>query len=95
MSFPPAERDVAARFPIAAPNATGTRSFWRAQIAIGAFLPDCRYNRSPDRRSSMDLSYAQHLEDYHLSLVFADQAAGFYIDVGAGHPVADNVSARG
>ncbi len=40
----------------------------------------------------MDLSYAQNLEDYHLSRVFGDQACGFYIDVGAGHPVADNVS---
>ncbi len=40
----------------------------------------------------MDLSYAQHLEDYHLSQVFGNQSNGFYIDVGAGHPVADNVS---
>src|SRR3954471_3881331 len=40
----------------------------------------------------MDLSYSQNLEDYHLSLVFAGQATGFYIDIGAGHPVADNVS---
>jgi FkbM family methyltransferase len=40
----------------------------------------------------MDLSYAQHLEDYHLNLAFGDQKTGFYIDVGAGHPVADNVS---
>lgn len=40
----------------------------------------------------MDLSYAQHLEDYHLTLAFAGQSEGFYIDVGAGHPVADNVS---
>ena len=40
----------------------------------------------------MDLSYAQHLEDYHLASVFAEQGEGFYIDVGAGHPVADNVS---
>jgi FkbM family methyltransferase len=40
----------------------------------------------------MDLSYAQNLEDYHLARVFADQASGFYIDAGAGHPVADNVS---
>lgn len=40
----------------------------------------------------MDLSYAQHLEDYHLALAFAGQERGFYIDVGAGHPVADNVS---
>ena len=40
----------------------------------------------------MDLSYTQNLEDYHLSLAFAGQATGTYIDVGAGHPVADNVS---
>lgn len=40
----------------------------------------------------MDLSYAQNLEDYHLSLAFAGQASGAYIDIGAGHPVADNVS---
>jgi FkbM family methyltransferase len=40
----------------------------------------------------MELSYAQNLEDYHLARLFAGQAEGFYIDVGAGHPVADNVS---
>ena len=40
----------------------------------------------------MDLSYSQNLEDYHLSLAFAGQAIGTYIDVGAGHPIADNVS---
>jgi FkbM family methyltransferase len=40
----------------------------------------------------MELSYAQNLEDYHLSLAFAGQTTGSYIDVGAGHPVADNVS---
>src|SRR5215813_2280942 len=40
----------------------------------------------------MELSYTQNLEDYHLSLAFADQKIGTYIDVGAGHPVADNVS---
>jgi FkbM family methyltransferase len=40
----------------------------------------------------MELSYAQNLEDYHLSLAFAGQASGTYIDVGAGHPIADNVS---
>jgi FkbM family methyltransferase len=40
----------------------------------------------------MELSYAQNLEDYHLSLGFAEQATGTYIDVGAGHPIADNVS---
>jgi FkbM family methyltransferase len=40
----------------------------------------------------MELSYAQNLEDYHLAQAFAGQADGFYIDVGAGHPVADNVT---
>src|ERR1051325_2963718 len=40
----------------------------------------------------MELSYTQNLEDFHLSLAFAGQATGTYIDVGAGHPVADNVS---
>lgn len=40
----------------------------------------------------MQLSYAQNLEDYHLEQVFAGQAAGTYVDVGGGHPVADNVS---
>jgi FkbM family methyltransferase len=40
----------------------------------------------------MQLSYAQNLEDYHLDLVFADQQTGTYVDVGGGHPVADNVS---
>ena len=40
----------------------------------------------------MQLSYAQNLEDYHLDLLFAGQDAGTYVDVGGGHPVADNVS---
>lgn len=40
----------------------------------------------------MKLSYAQNLEDYHLDLVFGDQPEGAYVDVGGGHPVADNVS---
>jgi FkbM family methyltransferase len=40
----------------------------------------------------MDLSYTQNLEDYHLSLAFAGQKTGRYIDIGAGHPIADNVS---
>jgi FkbM family methyltransferase len=40
----------------------------------------------------MRLSYAQNLEDYHLDLVFGDQPDGTYVDVGGGHPVADNVS---
>ena len=40
----------------------------------------------------MQLSYAQNLEDYHLDLLFEGQASGAYVDVGGGHPVADNVS---
>jgi FkbM family methyltransferase len=38
------------------------------------------------------ISYAQRFEDMHLLRVFGGQASGFYIDVGAGHPVYDNVS---
>jgi FkbM family methyltransferase len=40
----------------------------------------------------MKLSYAQRLEDYHLDLIFPGQEHGVYVDVGGGHPVADNVS---
>lgn len=40
----------------------------------------------------MMLSYAQNLEDYYLDQVFAGQSSGTYVDVGGGHPVADNVS---
>ena len=40
----------------------------------------------------MHLSYAQNLEDTHLDLIFGDVPAGTYVDVGGGHPVADNVS---
>ncbi len=38
------------------------------------------------------LSYAQRYEDLHLLRCFAAQSSGFYIDIGAGHPVYDNVS---
>lgn len=38
------------------------------------------------------LSYAQRYEDIHLLRCFGDQVTGFYIDIGAGHPVYDNVS---
>ncbi|MHB2165364.1 FkbM family methyltransferase [Alsobacter sp. R-9] len=41
---------------------------------------------------ALDLSYAQNLEDVHIDLAFAGQREGFYIDIGAGHPVADNVT---
>ena len=37
-------------------------------------------------------SYAQRYEDMHLLRAFGEQASGFYIDIGAGHPVYDNVS---
>ena len=40
----------------------------------------------------MELSYTQNLEDYHLSLAFPGQKTGTYIDIGGGHPIADNVS---
>lgn len=38
------------------------------------------------------ISYAQRYEDLHLMRCFGEQASGFYIDIGAGHPVYDNVS---
>ena len=38
------------------------------------------------------LSYAQRFEDFHLWRALGDVQNGFYIDVGAGHPVYDNVS---
>jgi FkbM family methyltransferase len=38
------------------------------------------------------LSYAQNMEDYHLSRAFAGQERGTYVDVGGGHPVAGSVS---
>lgn len=38
------------------------------------------------------ISYAQRYEDLHLMRCFGEQANGFYIDIGAGHPVYDNVS---
>lgn len=38
------------------------------------------------------LSYTQNMEDYHLWLALGDEGPGFYIDVGGGHPIADNVS---
>jgi len=45
-----------------------------------------------DRLAPRFFSYAQNLEDYHLSLLLGDVGRGFYIDVGGGHAVADNVS---
>jgi FkbM family methyltransferase len=49
-------------------------------------------NAQPSHQQVLPLSYAQNLEDYHLSLAFADQQTGTYIDIGGGHPVAGSVS---
>ena len=38
------------------------------------------------------ISYAQRFEDLHLLRCFGDRAEGFYIDIGSGHPVYDNMS---
>ena len=38
------------------------------------------------------LSYAQRFEDFHLWRALGDIENGFYIDIGTGHPVYDNVS---
>jgi FkbM family methyltransferase len=38
------------------------------------------------------LSYAQRFEDFYLMRCFGERADGFYIDIGSGHPVYDNVS---
>lgn len=38
------------------------------------------------------LSYTQNMEDYHLWQALGNAEPGFYIDIGGGHPVADNVS---
>ena len=42
--------------------------------------------------TAANLSYAQHYEDIHLLRCFDGQPTGFYIDIGAGHPVYDNVT---
>jgi FkbM family methyltransferase len=60
------------------------------QLRAGSSAEDASANRRT--RTRMELSYSQNLEDYHLSLAFAGQTTGTYIDVGAGHPIADNVS---
>src|SRR5476649_2369741 len=41
---------------------------------------------------SPPLSYAQRFEDLYLLRCFGDRTDGFYIDIGSGHPVYDNVS---
>ena len=41
---------------------------------------------------SPPVSYAQRFEDLHLMRCLGTGSAGFYIDIGSGHPVYDNVS---
>lgn len=38
------------------------------------------------------LSYAQNMEDVHIALAFGGRPTGVYVDIGGGHPVADNVT---
>jgi hypothetical protein len=38
------------------------------------------------------VSYAQRFEDLYLMRCFGDRSEGFYVDIGSGHPVYDNVS---
>ncbi len=38
------------------------------------------------------ISYAQRFEDLYVMRCFGDRADGFYIDIGSGHPVYDNMS---
>lgn len=37
-------------------------------------------------------SYAQNLEDARIALLFGEHHAGTYVDVGGGHPIADNAT---
>lgn len=50
------------------------------------------HSKNPTTALGKPLSYTQNLEDYHLWLALGGDRPGFYIDVGGGHPVADNVS---
>src|SRR6266540_6364482 len=52
-----------------------------------------RYSLLP-RASAMSAvtSYAQRFEDLYLMRCFGDRRAGFYVDIGSGHPVYDNMS---
>ena len=57
------------------------RSAWRGRIS-----------RSESLARPPILSYAQNAEDVVLSRAFADQEFGFYVDIGACHPVEDSVT---
>lgn len=41
---------------------------------------------------TVGLSYAQNLEDVHIDIAFGGMTDGFYVDIGGGHPIADNVT---
>src|ERR1700752_1744741 len=47
---------------------------------------------STRRAMSPPVSYAQRFEDLYLMRCFGDRSDGFYIDIGSGHPVYDNMS---
>jgi FkbM family methyltransferase len=64
----------------------------RGRAARDGLSADDALQSERETEMRMELSYSQNLEDYHLSLAFAGQTTGTYIDVGAGHPIADNVS---
>ena len=57
------------------------RSAWRGRIS-----------RSESLARPPILSYAQNAEDVVLSRAFSDQEFGFYVDIGACHPVEDSVT---
>jgi hypothetical protein len=40
----------------------------------------------------MMISYAQNFEDVLISRVFSGKEGGFYIDIGAGDPIADSLT---
>ena len=47
----------------------------------------------PNRRTKSGvISYAQRFEDLYLLRCFGTRNEGFYIDIGSGHPVYDNMS---
>ena len=57
-------------------------------VALAGFFP-----ASETELIMPDLvSYSQRFEDLYLGCCFPDKHDGFYIDIGAGHPVYDNVS---
>src|SRR5215208_7055622 len=56
------------------------------------FAPSARPGMTVEMTAQKTISYAQRYEDMHLLRAFGQQPSGFYIDIGAGHPVYDNVS---